>query len=78
MPAMVHSQILVLITLVFLVIIIPSGVILTTTSYYFGTTSLAYGQTNQMNSNTINLLNIPASQLLIVQTQGGFVNSAMK
>jgi len=63
MPAMVHSQILVLITIVFLVIIIPSGVILTTTSYYFGTTSLAYGQTNQMNSNTINILNIPVKKV---------------
>jgi pimeloyl-ACP methyl ester carboxylesterase len=50
MPAMVHSQIPVLITIVFFVIIIPSGVILITTSYYFGTTSLAY---------SINLLNIP-------------------
>lgn len=60
---MVHSQISVLITIVFLVIIIPSGVILTTNSYFFGTTSLAYGQTNQMNSNTINLLNIPVKKV---------------
>src|SRR5215469_3557627 len=59
-PAMVHSQIPVLITIVFLVIIIPSGVILTTTSYYFGTTSLG---TTQMNSNTINLLNIPVKKV---------------
>ena len=64
---MVHSQILVLITIVFLVIIIPSGVILTTTSYYFGITSLAYGQTNQMNSNTINLLNIPVKKRTLTQ-----------
>src|SRR5215469_2708874 len=63
MLAMVHSQILVPITIVFLVIIIPSGVILTTASYYFGTTSLAYDQTNQMNLNTINLLNIPIKKV---------------
>jgi len=60
---MVHSQIPVLITIVFLIIIIPSGVILTTASYYFGATSLAYGQTNQMNPNTINLLNIPIKKV---------------
>jgi hypothetical protein len=59
---MVHSQIRVLITIVFLVIVIPSGVILTTTSYYFGTTSLAYGQTNQM-TDTFNLLNIPVKKV---------------
>src|SRR5215467_5666477 len=60
---MVHSQIPVLITIDFLVYIIPSGVMLTTTSYYFGTTSLAYGQTNQMNSNTFNLLKIPIKKV---------------
>jgi len=54
----VHSQIPVLITIVFLVIIIPSGVVLTITSDYFVTTSFAYGQTNQTIFNNTNLLNI--------------------
>jgi pimeloyl-ACP methyl ester carboxylesterase len=47
------------IAIAFLVTLIPSGAILTTTNNYFGTTTnFAYGQTNQTNSHNTNSLNI--------------------
>lgn len=58
MPALMYFQIPVLIAIVFLVIIIPSGVVLTTTNNYFDNTNIAYDQTNQTNSNNANLPNL--------------------
>lgn len=56
---MVHFQIPVLIIIALIIIIIPSGTILITTSNYFGiTTNFAYGQTNQTNTKSVNRLNI--------------------
>ena len=65
MPVTVYFQIPVHITIVSLVIIIPSSTLLTTTNNYFNTI-IAYGQTNQTNSNNVNLLNnqnIPAKKV---------------
>src|SRR5215831_7103898 len=59
MPLMVYFQIPILITIVSLVIVIPSGVVLTTNNY-LGTTTFVYGQLDQINSNnniTKSLLN---------------------
>ena len=49
-----------LITIFLLVIIIPISTIVTTSTNYFGTTTtnLAYGQPDQMNSNTTNFINV--------------------
>jgi hypothetical protein len=58
MSAMLYFQIPILITVVFFVIVIPSGVILTKTNNYFGTTDFAYGQTTRTNSNNANPINI--------------------
>jgi predicted membrane protein len=58
MPAMVYFQIPVLITIVFFVILITSGAILTTTNNYVSIINFAYGQTNQTNTNNANPLNI--------------------
>jgi pimeloyl-ACP methyl ester carboxylesterase len=55
---MVYFQIPMLIVIAFLVILIPSGAILTTTNNYFSIINFAYGQTNQTNSNNANSLNI--------------------
>jgi hypothetical protein len=66
MYAMLYFQIPILITIVFLVIIIPSDAILTKTNNYFGTTNFAYGQTNRTNSNNanpINIQNIPVKKV---------------
>ncbi len=50
-----YSRIPVLIPLIFLVSIIPSGIVLTSTNNYFGATNFAYGQTNQTNTNNESL-----------------------
>ncbi len=67
MSTTMYFHIPVLVTVVFLVTIIPSGIILTTTTNnYFGTTNIAYGQTNQTNSNDanhINIQNIPVKKI---------------
>jgi hypothetical protein len=60
-----YFHIPVLVPLIFLVSIIPSGI--TTTNNYFGTTNFAYGQTNQTNTNNkslgpLNIQNIPAKK----------------
>ena len=55
---MVYFQIPMLIVIAFLVILIPSGAILTTTNNYFSIINFAYGQTNQTNSNNANSLNV--------------------
>lgn len=65
-----YFHIPVLITLIFLVSIIPSGIILTTTNSYFGTTNFAYGQTNQTNTNNeslgpLNIQNVPAKKVQV-------------
>jgi pimeloyl-ACP methyl ester carboxylesterase len=58
-PAVVHFEVPILVTIVLIIIIIPNSTILITTNNYFGTTTnLAYGQTNQTYSNNANLLNI--------------------
>jgi len=65
---MVYCQIPVLITIVFIVISISSCVVLTIPSNYFGTTSFAYGQTNQTifnNTNLLNIQNIPIKKVHI-------------
>ena len=62
-----HFQIPVLVTVALIVIIIPSGTILISTSNYFGsTTNFAYGQTNQTifnNANPLNIQNIPIKKV---------------
>ena len=48
-----------IITVLLLVIVIPTITIVTTINNYFGTTTnLAYGQLDQMNSNTTNFVNV--------------------
>jgi hypothetical protein len=48
------------ISIFLLVIFIPTSTIVTTINNYFGTTTtnLAYGQPDQMNSNTTNFVNV--------------------
>lgn len=63
-----YFRIPVLIPLIFLVSIIPSGIILTTTNNYFGTTN--FGQTNQTNTNNEslgppNIQNVPAKKVQV-------------
>lgn len=65
-----YFRIPVLIPLIFLVSIIPSDIILTTTNNYFGTTNFAYGQTNQTNTNNeslgpLNIQNVPAKKVQV-------------
>jgi pimeloyl-ACP methyl ester carboxylesterase len=78
MPTTMYFHIPVLITFIFLVSIIPSGNILTTTYNYFGTTNFAYGQTNQTNTNNessgpLNIQNVPVKKVHV-----GDINIAYK
>src|SRR2546430_129309 len=55
-----------------LLLIIPRTTILISNNSYFGTTNLAYGQPDQMNSNVTNSLNIQKADVL-GYSMGSFV-----